>query len=178
MFEYTLWDAHTGKGVSRHISAVLHDPPEGLRRHDGARLGDEYAFDIETGVPYLADPVPTQAELKAAVNRERDRRIETGKDFGGIRLTGSDRDQKNLMALGRKAEKLKAAGVTDPVIPFRDGHDVIHWLTPDQMLDLEEEGFAFVSACYQAAWLLKDGPPGVEGYEIPQEVAANQYWPP
>jgi hypothetical protein len=112
-----------------------------------------------------------QAELAIDVNRERERRMLAGRVFAGVHVTGSDRDQTILLGLDRKAEKLKAAGVTDPVIPFKDGSNVIHQLTPDELMEIADLGSTYVSAIYEASWAIKALP------VIPQDVTSDERWP-
>lgn len=161
MVEYTVWNTTTREVYSVGNCLGEKECPEGHAVHYGEKVPwethvfGEDDLPVERTSPRLLDA----DEFSANVNRERQRRIETGKDFDGIWLTGSDKDQANLMGLGRKAEKLTAAGVTAPVIPFRDGLNVIHWLTPEQMTDLEDQGAYYVSLCYQASWAIKEMSP-------------------
>lgn len=123
---------------------------------------------------------PTEQELallqRQAITAERDRRIALGTTvtiagYGAVPLQGRATDQINLIALGDTARDLVAAGVTDPVIPFRDALNVIHNLTPTQVLDLVKKGKAVVSAIYVAAWALKDGA------TIPSNFTHDTHWP-
>lgn len=172
MGDYTIWNPETRRVLRSGTSSKPElQVREGEMLLEGVALDDtKWQFD-ENDQPVEISPSIPQDELLVMINRERQKRIEKGKDFNGIWLTGSDRDQTILMALGRKAEKLKNAGINDAVIPFRDGLNVVHLLTPDEMLELEDIGAQYVSACYQAAWALKDMA------VIPQEVHADEHWP-
>lgn len=133
----------------------------------------EIVFDTETGEPVSRQTPPQrdQRELSIAANRERQRRIEAGKMIDGVHVTGSDRDQVNLIALKDTARDLAAAGVSAAIIPFRDGANVEHMLTPAQMMAIADAGKVYVTAIYQASWALKAMTP------IPQDVENDQYWP-
>lgn len=110
------------------------------------------------------------------INRERDRRILAGAEieiagYGTIPVQGSETDQINLLALGATAAELIAAGITTPVIPFRDAENTMHHLTPGQMADLTRQGKQVVSAIYAASWALKDAT------TIPADYADDSHWP-
>lgn len=171
---YTLWENATGEiigdGTSVRDKAFVPENSsvwygEALSRHTHVFNAD--GIPIERSSPVLR----TQRELQLEINHERDRRILAGKDFGGIWVTGSDRDQLNLLALKDTARDLQAAGVTASVIPFRDGNNVEHALTADQIIDIANAGKAYVSAIYQASWALKAMDP------IPQDVTNDALWP-
>jgi len=120
----------------------------------------------------LAD---VQTRRSAEVNEERDRRLYAGSvvavtGYGNVPLQGRPNDQTNLIALEVSAMQLVAAGLTVP-INFRDAENVMHSLTPAQMLELAQKGKQAASAIYAAAWALKDGA------AIPADFADAQYWP-
>lgn len=171
----TVWWAETGEPYTlcRAVENKL-DPGEDKRVWWGGHIDPvTHKFDIETGLPTLRDApmeVP-QDDLYVEVNRERKSRIEVGKDFDGIWVTGSDRDQINLLALKDTARDLQAAGIDAAIIPFRDGNNTEHMLTAGQIIDLANAGKAYVSAIYQASWALKAMDP------IPQDVNADEWWP-
>ena len=113
---------------------------------------------------------------RAAITAERDRRLHNGvvipvTGYGDIPLQGRPNDQINLIALADTARDLIAAGITDPVIPFRDADNVMHMLTPAQMAELAVKGKQAASLIYAAAWTLKDmAAPRVDFDD-------DQYWP-
>tara|TARA_R110002020_G_scaffold95937_11_gene230139 strand:+ start:350 stop:757 length:408 start_codon:yes stop_codon:yes gene_type:complete len=120
--------------------------------------------------------VEAQGRLRKAVTAERDRRLNAGTvvtvtGYGDIAVQGRATDQINLIALGDTARDLQAAGVTAAVIPFRDGYDVIHQLTPSQMAEAVQKGKQAASAIYAAAWALKDAA------TVPADFADDQHWP-
>lgn len=117
-------------------------------------------------------PVPTKTD----VDREREHRIVAGKTFtiagaGDIPVTGRPEDQVTLLALKDTARGLKAAGVTDAIIPYRDGANTDHLLTADQVISLTDQGKAYVTKLYQASWTLKAMDP------IPADFADDSHWP-
>lgn len=175
IIDFTAWMAATGEidCFGRAVEGSLFSTDD-RKIYWGEKVNPEtHIFDTKTELPILR-PTPrliSQAHLLIEVNRERDRRLEAGKDFGGIWVTATERDKTNIMALSRMAEKLKVQGVTDAVIPFKDGKNVIHTLTPDQMIDLEDVGLAYLSEIYQASWKLKEMEP------LPQDVTSDVHWP-
>lgn len=110
------------------------------------------------------------------VNAERDRRVELGAvisvtGYGPVRLTGTTTDTRNLQALAFSAQLRIGQGDTSTLTPFRDADNVIHQLTPMEVIDLWAQGSAFVSALFQAAWALKDAESG-----IPADYIDDSYW--
>lgn len=117
-----------------------------------------------------------QAELRAAVTAERDRRLYAGvtvsvNGYGAVPLQGRPADQVNLLALESSARDLVEAGITGPAIPFRDAANAMHMLTPAQVLEMAGKGKAAASAIYTASWLMKDGG------AIPEDYADDAHWP-
>lgn len=116
---------------------------------------------------------PSPSEL---VNFERDRRVRAGRAFdvsgyGSIHIRGTETDIRNLQGLAFAAQMRIAQGDTTTLTPFRDDANVIHMLTSAQVIDLWSQGAAYVTACFQAAWNLKDNPP------IPDDYTEDKYWP-
>jgi len=127
--------------------------------------------------PYVKPVIEvTQDQLRVAVNAERNRRVLKGKSFDvsgydPVRIAGDDTTVQNLQALAFAAQRRLSQGVTDNVTSFRDEDDVIHQLGDSQLLDLWAKGSEYVSACFQAAWTLKDGE------SIPEDYQKDTYWP-
>ncbi|MBD8554932.1 hypothetical protein IFT84_10390 [Rhizobium sp. CFBP 8762] len=120
----------------------------------------------------------SRVPVKAAdVTLERDKRIAAGVrvmigTIGAIPVQGREKDQTNLLALKDNARDLVAAGIKKPVMTFRDANDVVHLLTPAQMMELVSKGLAWVSQVYQASWIIKEMNP------IPHDFASNAaLWP-
>jgi hypothetical protein len=172
--EYTLWNIETREVYSTGVSVVNKAvAPEGHQVHYGERVDFEtHIFgDDDLPVPRSAPRAIPADEASVLVNRERQRRIEVGKDFGGVWVTGSDRDQVNLLALKDTAKDLQAAGIDAAVIPFRDGNNIEHILTAAEIIDLANAGKMYVSAIYQASWALKAMDP------FPVDYTDDAYWP-
>lgn len=133
--------------------------------------GEWYVWDGSAWV--FNPPAPTNA----SVNRERDRRVLLGKTFevpgiGGVRIGGDDTTVRNLQGLAFAAQMRLAQGDTTTITMFRDEDNVIHDLLPAQVISLWSQGAAFVSACFAAAWALKDNTAG-----IPADYQDDTYWP-
>lgn len=114
----------------------------------------------------------------AAVNAERDRRILAGTTItpaghgATVRLTGDAETLTNLDALALAATLRMQQGDTTHVTEYRDADNIIHTLTPAQVVDLWGQGTAFVEACYKSSWTLKDAPGG-----IPADYTDDEHWP-
>lgn len=112
-----------------------------------------------------------RASAEAAVNAERQRRIEVGKVIDGVHVTGRDEDARNLTNLALAAQLRIAGGdLTTPTV-YRDGQNIDHELTPPQVLSLWQQSAAYVSALYAASWEIKAMEP------LPENVADDALWP-
>lgn len=110
---------------------------------------------------------PSPEEIECLASRKRIE-IDTARDqayANGLpyRLADEDdvvqtrpQDQINLLGLSAKAQRLIAAGETDPVMPFRGKSNVTHLLTPVQMDELTLSALSHIEAIYQLSWQLKD----------------------
>jgi len=107
----------------------------------------------------------------AAINVERQRRIEAGKLIAGTYVTGRDEDARNLTNLALAAQMRIAGGDTSTLTTYRDGNNVDHALTPPQMLALWQQSSAYVSDLYAASWAIKAMDP------MPDDVTADELWP-
>jgi hypothetical protein len=110
------------------------------------------------------------------VDIEHDRRAAIGKTFtvigyGEIPLEGSLRTQTVLLALKDTARDMQTTGVTDVVLFFTDRDNVDHNLTPAQVIELVDQGKAYMQALHEAKRALKNTSP------IPADYAADTYWP-
>ena len=116
--------------------------------------------------------VPTNEE----VNVERERRISLGctisiDTVGSIFVTGDAEDIRNMAGLGQGALARIVLGDTTTLVPYRDGNNDVFDLTPPQMLELWQKSAGYVSAVYQASWVLKAN-------TIPVDFKTNDsYWP-
>lgn len=170
---YTIFNTSTGEIVQSGTTANLNNLPipDGCEIWGDALAPETYIFVDGRPIKRTSARLKTQEELSAEINRERSRRVELGRDFSGIWLSGSDRDQTNMLGIKDTARDLKAAGIDDSVIPFKDGRNVEHLLTAQEFIDLHNAGKQFVQAIYQASWALKKMEP------IPQDVGDDKYWP-
>lgn len=153
-----------------------------------AYANSDGTYDIEVivrGVPALSTvkTLPTgytvvqRSHIPTAsdVNAERDRRILQGNTVAltsgkQIALRGDDTTKENLQALAFAATLRIQQGAGSSITLFRDDTDYVHELTQAEVLELWTKSAAFVSAMFQAAWFLKDGP------SIPQDYTDNKYW--
>jgi len=116
------------------------------------------------------------------INAERERRLASGSAFpvAGIAdpvpLQGRPFDQTVYLALLTRASGYKAAGITDPILTLRDAADVIHALTPDQMIDLVAQAMAWFEGVMAASWSMKDGTGAFTG-GIPFDFTDDRHWP-
>lgn len=106
----------------------------------------------------------------AAINAERQRRIEAGKVIDGVHVTGRDEDARNLTNLALAAQLRISMGDTTTLTTYRDGDNVDHELSPPQMLALWQQSAEYVSALYAASWAIKAMSP------MPEDVAADEMW--
>jgi len=135
---------------------------------------------VITEVDYTAPepPLPTPQD----VTSERERRLEYGAAFtvagvaDPIPLQGRSFDQTVYLALLMRAQGFKAAGVTDPVLTVRAGDDVIHSLTPDQMMSLVMQSMAWFESVMAVSWAMKDST-GDFPQGIPTDYTADTHWP-
>jgi hypothetical protein len=109
------------------------------------------------------------------VNEERERRIAIGcnisiANVGSVYVTGTEKDVRNMSGLGQGALIRIMQSDTTPT-DFRDGNNVMYTLTPNEMLELWQKSSEYISAIYQASWTIKAMNP------IPQDYAADSYWP-
>ncbi|MBZ9808114.1 DUF4376 domain-containing protein [Mesorhizobium sp. ESP-6-2] len=111
------------------------------------------------------------SDQRAAVNRERARRIVAGKTIDGIAVTGRDEDRSNLSDLAFGAQLRLGQGDATTLTTFRDGTNTDHDLTPEQVLSLWQQSATYVSALYAASWAIKAMDP------LPADVTADELWP-
>ena len=111
-----------------------------------------------------------QSITDADINVERTRRMVLGHTFGDVYVTGTDDDARNLTNLALAAQLRLASGDTTTLTDFRDGNNVVHALTPMQMLGLWQQSASFVSALYASSWALKALTP------IPHDYTLDKYW--
>lgn len=135
-----------------------------------ARIGG--TWDAQNG---FSPPAPKPI-TPDAVTAERERRLKAGTvitlaGYGNIAVQGRQQDMISYMALRDQARTLAANGETQSVLQFRDRDNVMHSLTPQQVIDLVGAGQAYASDVFAASWVLKDADP------IPHDYADDAYWP-
>ena len=117
-----------------------------------------------------------------AIDAERLRRIETGQAFAVpgmeslIPLTGRPFDQSVYLALLMRAQAAAAAGIEAPVLTIRSGDDVVHSLTPEQMIVLISTAMNWFESIMAVSWAMKDGAAPFED-GIPEDFEDDKYWP-
>lgn len=158
-----------GKYIATYEGTTVPETcPEGSYKVDTAPTHQDAVWN---GVAWV---VPPEFISPDEVNAERDRRIEAGyiadiTGVGPVALSGREKDMVNLQGLAFGARLLLDQGDTTTVTPFRDRDDVVHQLTPQQVLEVWQKGSAFVSRMYQIAWTMKDT-------EIPSDYADDRHW--
>jgi len=116
------------------------------------------------------------------VTTERERRLEYGAAFtvagvaDPIPLQGRPLDQTVYLALLMRAQGFKAAGVTTAALNVRAGDDVIHSLTPDQMMSLVMQSMTWFESVMAISWAMKDSTGAFTG-GIPTDYTDNAHWP-
>jgi len=118
----------------------------------------------------------------AEVDLERSRRIAVGSSFAvagltdPIPLTGRAFDQTVYLALLSRAGALRVAGVTTAALTIRGQDDVIHRLTPDQMISLVGQAMSWFEGVMVASWDMKDGT-GNFSDGFPTDCTNDLHWP-
>lgn len=189
MFNLIVYDPADGRIVSSvaflrhpddevHAENIARQVPEGMGWMEGEGTSDTHHVDL-TGEPMIMErtdlPDTSRAEAVAAISQERGRRLTNGvvidvAGVGAIPVQGRERDQINMLALKDTARDLRDAGVTDAILAFRDGINVLHNLTPQQMIELVNGGKAAADHIWRASWALKDADP------IPEDVTSDDHW--
>ena len=118
---------------------------------------------------YVVQPKSAIVYTEKDVNIERERRILKGCYVGEIYVTGDDTNKSNITNLGGVA-KVKLDIQDTSTIKFRDGNNMNHVLTPQQVLNLWLSSIRFVSDMYEISWKLKEYSP------VPQDFKDNSYW--
>ncbi|MCM2396183.1 hypothetical protein NBH19_08840 [Rhizobium sp. S95] len=147
-----------------------------MRMYHNGKTFDVAAADLAAIGLGPVEHIPTASD----VNIERDRRISAGTTFtvvgyGGIPVTGRERDQIVLGTMLQRAQALKASGSTAASLVLRDAGNITHQLTPDQAIDLVSQGVAWIEATMQVSWDMKDGV-GAFADGIPSDYTDDRHW--
>lgn len=147
---------------------------DGVERRDGEwvqkwKLGPEFSK-VEDRDAYVSEKLAEQRRVvENAITKEREKKILEGATFGKVRLIGNEETIKNLDTLALAAFIRKSIGSKD-VTYYRDADNVIHELSPDEMLDLWSQATSYVENLYKKSWVLKDGE------EIPLDYKDEKHW--
>ena len=139
--------------------------PEGVKGDwlevEDTYLGDLTSWRIFDSKLILYDLGPITREFRDKVNEERERRIKEGTkvsitNYGEVSLQGRLEDQTSLQGLAFGAQLRMSLGDNKTELLFLDKDNILHKLTPPQLLELWQKGAAFVSATYAKSWVIKE----------------------
>lgn len=150
---------------------------------------EPYKYSYINGEIVLTPKEVTPEELAAAkaakcteVDKLREAKIALGTPFdfpdghGTVQTRGLV-DARNIQANVSAAHILVAQGETNPVMMFRDQEDVVHHMTPQQMIAMGLAVMARGQAIYAAAWVHKDTINALTKIEEIESYDINQGWP-
>lgn len=103
-------------------------------------------------------------DFRNAVNMRRSEMITAGvvidlAGYGPVALQGRPEDQMSLLGLMNGAQLRISMGDSFTPMTFLDRENVLHYLTPMQMIDLWRQGAEFISAVYARSWQVKEMDP-------------------
>ena len=136
-----------------------------------------FALSIKTAADLAAE---TQAQRRAAVTAERDRRIDGGFAFAGVAYQTRPADRENVAGAASAALEAIVGGAQPGDLRWHGGAADFAWIAADNALvpmDAQTlRGFARAMMAHKqalifAARALKDRP------EIPADVTADALWP-
>ncbi|QBX37213.1 DUF4376 domain-containing protein [Brevundimonas sp. S30B] len=162
--------------VERHIGLLLSQVAEALSGVEGdqslfpvglpAPLARSLSFAKGTAPGLLAAPaVPTVQTVSRDIDRERDRRIDSGFTFMGHRFQSRPSDRENIMGAAQLAVGAIGQGAEPGNLRWANPDQDFVWITADnqlvpldayQVLALFQAGVAFKSALTFHARGLKD----------------------
>lgn len=98
--------------------------------------------------------------FRDAVNVKRAGLLAAGTDvevtgYGVVALQGRPDDQTLIQGLAFGAQLRLGLGDSATQMPFLDRANVLHLLTPVQMIEVWRKGAAFVSVVYRRSWVIK-----------------------
>ena len=111
------------------------------------------------------------------VNDEREVRIRNGKAFkvagyGSTISAGCDEKTRAELRDQKDDAKERIELGHDELMPWRDRDNVIHWLSPEQMVGLWRLVTAYVRDVHIASWAIKDDKKGISA-----NFAKDKHWP-
>ena len=136
-----------------------------------------FALTIKTAADLNAE---VQEQRRAAVNAERDRRIDAGFTFGGALYQSAPADRENIAGASTSALGAIQAGAQSGDLRWHGGASDFVWIGADNaetpmdaqtMWAFGQAAMAHKQEHIFAARALKDMA------EIPEDFAADAYWP-
>lgn len=127
-------------------------------------------------------PEEIQAERLRDIKEEMQRRIDKGSAFAvrgvvdPIPVPGVQPYREIINAKLTASQGFAAQGVTDPIVLFRDGNNINHMLTPQQMIALCIQSMRYYEGVNKVYWDMKDGV-GDFASGIPADFSNDEYWP-
>ena len=161
------WETdHNETDMSNLIGGVsyrfLH--PDGTEEvlSTGVRPGENNVFnkDLVSELQKWKDaggiiPAYIETVTNQQINEERKRRKELGIIYNGIYLRGDPDDRENLSNLYNIAQVRLTQGDNTTVTNYMDGNNVVHQLTPQEIVDCYLAGLQYISEIYSASWSIK-----------------------
>lgn len=110
------------------------------------------------------------------VDEERGARLKKGlvvsvDGYGDVAVRGGSNELATLTSLALRAFILSSRGKPPASFVYRDRDNIVHDLSPDQVIDLWERASGFAEDAFKASWKIKDQP------EIPDNVRKDSQWP-
>lgn len=123
------------------------------------------------GSEWVYSPPPV---TKEEIHKERDRRIEKGltiQTSAGtiVAIQGDATSREHLTNLKAMAQDILAFGLPD-LLTFRDGDNIEHHLTPQEVGEVWRHGVMHVEQVYKASWVIKKMDP------VPRDFTDDKYW--
>lgn len=174
---FTEWKGDPINGVPYRLEDLMSLPDTTLAKlglvrpapFGGAPSGKKLTnkrVELVDGVPTVQFDIVDSPVDRSEVNLHRHYRIMRGKTFDlssgkSVSIQGDQQTRENLDALALAANLRLAQGLTDHITPYRGNDNVIHQLSPMEILELWQSAASFVEAVYAASWAIKDDPAGI-----------------
>lgn len=147
--------------------------------HDGQRYADD-AVAVQAIIAGHDPLINLRAEQHAAVASLRLAKQQSGTSYlfpdgitGGIQL----RDQQDIANVNGRVTAaliLQAQGITDPILGFRDEHNVTHQMTPAQIIAMGMAVSQYIDATYAAKWQHDEA---IETWDGTAPYDLERFWP-